>query len=110
LEIQGADMTDVPPLVIPPPTPKLFDYPGATTAVFLTVFTTCLLFVAGRFDPTGGVLTISLLVVLAFVGTVVFTLFFSVPTDEITSAAVGGLVAAFGAVIAHWLSRRKDPP
>jgi uncharacterized BrkB/YihY/UPF0761 family membrane protein len=97
-------------LVIPPPMPKLFDYPGATTAVFLTVFTTCLLFVAGRFDPTGGVLTISLLVVLAFVGTVVFTLFFTVPNDEITAAVAGGLVAAFGAVIAHWLGRPKDGP
>ena len=95
------------PVVSPPPVPKIFDYPGATTAVFLTVFTACLLFIAGRFDPTGGVLTISLLVVLAFVGTVVFTLLFSVPTDEITSAVVGGLVAAFGAVIAYWLGRPR---
>lgn len=98
------------PVVSPPPVPKILDYPGATTAVFLTVFTTCLLFVAGRFDPTGGILTVSLLVVLAFVGTVVFCLFFTVPNDEITAATIGGLVAAFGAVVAYWLGRPKEPP
>jgi hypothetical protein len=93
-----------------PPSPKLFDYPGATSGAFLIVFTACLLFVAGRFDPTSGTLTISLLVVLAFIGTVIFCLFFAVPTDEVTSAAVGGLVAAFGAVVAYWLGRGREGP
>ena len=96
-------------LVVPPPTPKIFDYPGATTAVFL-VFTDCLLFAAGRLDPSGGTLTISLLVVLGFIGTVVFCLFFTIPNDEITAAAVGGLVTAVGAVMAYWLARPREPP
>jgi hypothetical protein len=95
-------------LVVPPPTVKLFDYPGATGLAFGILFTTCLLFVAGKFDPTAGVLTISLLVVIAMIGVITFCLFFTVPNDEITSGAVGGLTAAFGAVIAHWLGRKKD--
>jgi hypothetical protein len=95
-------------LVLPPPTPKLFDYPGAVTIVFVVVFSTAMVFVASRMDPTGGVLTISLMIVLAFIGMTVFVLFFTVPTDEITSAVIGGLVLAFGAIIAHWLGRKKD--
>jgi uncharacterized BrkB/YihY/UPF0761 family membrane protein len=95
---------------IPPPTPKMFDYPGATGVAFIVVFVTMLLFVAGKFDPSGGVLTLSLLVTLAFIGTVVFCLFFTVPNDEITSGVIGGLIAAFGAVIAHWLGRPKEGP
>ena len=61
---------------------------------------TFLLFVIGRFDPTGGSLTISLLMVLAFLEVVAFSAFFTVPADEITASAIGGLVAAFGAVVA----------
>jgi uncharacterized BrkB/YihY/UPF0761 family membrane protein len=94
--------------VSPPPVPKLFDYPGATGVSFLIFFTTIMLFIAGRYDPSGGVLALSLLVVLAFCGVVVFCLFFTVPNDEITSSVVGGLTAAFGAVIAFWLGRPRD--
>jgi hypothetical protein len=93
-------------LVIPPPTPKMFDYPGATGVGFLILFTAIVLFVAGKFDPTEGVLTLSILVVLAFCGVVVFCLFFTVPNDEITAGVVGGLTAQFGAVIAFWLGRK----
>ncbi len=95
-------------LVVPPPTPKIFDYPGAVGVAFLIVFTGVMLFIAARFDPTGGVLALSLLVVLGFMGVVVFCLFFTVPRDETTASIIGGLTAAFGAVIAHWLGRRRD--
>lgn len=99
-----------PDLVIPPPTPKLMDYPASVGLAIAVVLTAILLVVVSRFDATGGALTISLLVVLAFIGLVTFCAFFTVPNDEITSGAIGGLVAAFGAVVAHWLGRRKDPP
>lgn len=97
-------------LVIPPPSPKIMDYPAATGLALGILFTTLLLFVAGKFDPTSGVLTISLLITLSFVGTVTFCLFFTVPNDEVTSGVIGGLIAAFGAVVAHWIGRAKEPP
>lgn len=96
--------------VNPPPVPKLMDYPAAAGLAIAVVLTTILLVVASRFDATGGVLTISLLVILAFLGVVTFCAFFTVPTDEITSGAIGGLVAAFGAVVAFWLGRGREPP
>jgi uncharacterized BrkB/YihY/UPF0761 family membrane protein len=95
-------------VVSPPPIPKIVDYPGSVAIALGVVFTTVLVFVASRFDPTAGALTISILVVLAFIATVVFCLFFTVPNDEITSAVLGGLVASFGAVVAHWLGRSKS--
>jgi uncharacterized BrkB/YihY/UPF0761 family membrane protein len=98
-------------LVVPPPIPKIIPYPGAIGVAFIILFTAILLIISGRFDPTGGVLTLSILVSLAFIGVVVFCLFFTVPNDEITSGVLGGLIASFGAVIAHWLGRdRKGPP
>jgi uncharacterized BrkB/YihY/UPF0761 family membrane protein len=95
-------------VVAPPPVPKIVDYPGAIGIALVIAFTTVLLIVSGRFDVTGGVLTLSLLVVLAFLATVIFCLFFTVPNDEITSGVIGGLIAAFGAVIAFWLGRPKS--
>ena len=97
-------------LVIPPPTPKIMDYPASIGLIIAVVLVTVLLVVVSRFDATGGTLTISLLVVLSFLGLVTFCAFFTVPTDEITSGAIGGLVAAFGAVVAYWLGRAKEPP
>jgi hypothetical protein len=97
-------------LVIPPPSPKVVDYPGSIGIGIGIIFTTALLFVAGKFDATGGVLTISLLVALSFFGVVAVCMFYTIPTDETTSMVIGGLVAAFGAVVAHWLGRPKEPP
>jgi len=97
-------------LLIPPPTPKLMDYPASIGIVIAVALTAVLLIVSGKFDPTGGTLTISLLVILAFLGLVTFCAFFTIPTDEITSGAIGGLVAAFGAVVAYWLGQHKKGP
>jgi hypothetical protein len=89
------------------PIPKLLDYPASLGLGIAVVLTSMLLVVVSRFDATGGTLTISLLVIMAFLGLVTFCAFFTVPTDEITSGAIGGLVAAFGAVVAYWLGRNK---
>jgi hypothetical protein len=96
-------------LVVPPPTPRIFDYPASIGLVIAAVLTVCLVIAASKFDKTGGTLTISLLVILAFLGLVTFCALFTIPTDEITSGAIGGLVAAFGAVVAYWLSRGRPP-
>ena len=99
----------MPDVVQPPPIPKLMDYPASVTIVMAVVFTAILLYVSGKLDPTGGMLTISLLIVLTFMGTVVFVLFFTVPTDEATSVVIGGLIAAFSAIVTYWLGRNRHP-
>jgi hypothetical protein len=98
-------------LVVPPPVPKLMDYPASIGVSIAVILTTVLLVVVSKFDPTGGTLTISILVVLAFLGLVTFCACFTIPADEITSSAIGGLTAAFGAIIAYWLGvNKKGPP
>lgn len=99
-----------PLIVTPSPLPKLLDYPASIGVTIAVVLTAILLVIVGRFDPTGGTLTISLLVVLTFSGLVVFCALFTIPNDEITSGVIGGLIAAFGAVVAHWIGRNKEPP
>lgn len=94
-----------------PPVPKLIDYPASIGIAIAVVFTTALLYVASRFDPTSGVLTISILVVLSFMATVSFVMFFTVPSNEVTAGVIGGLIAAFGAVVSFWLNHpNRGPP
>jgi len=88
-----------------PPIPKILDYPVTVGIALDILFITFLLVVVYKFDKSQGILTISLLVILAFIGLAIFCVFFAVPADEITSAVIGGLVAAFGAVIAHWIGK-----
>jgi uncharacterized BrkB/YihY/UPF0761 family membrane protein len=95
-------------LVIPPPTPRLIPYPGLIGIAAMIVFTAGLLVIIDRFDASHGILAISLIIVLAFVGVTIFCLFFTVPNDQITSGVVGGLIAAFGAVVAHFIGK-SDP-
>jgi hypothetical protein len=88
--------------------PKIVDYPAAASAIGAVLGTGALLIIIKRFDPTGGTLAVSLIVVLAFVGVVAFSLLYNIPADdEVTPGVVGGLVAAFGAVVAYWLGKAK---
>jgi hypothetical protein len=93
------------PIVISPPPTSIGNYPVMVTIASIVIFSGILAVLTKRFDPTGGTLMISLMVVLGFLGAVVFCLLYTIPNDEITSAAAGGLVAGFGAVIAFWLNR-----
>jgi hypothetical protein len=90
-------------VVNPPPTVPIL--PTGITVTVAVLLTLCLVAVASRFDKTGGVLTISILITVAFIGAVGFCLIFTVPNDEVTPSVVGGLTAGFGAVCAHWLGK-----
>jgi hypothetical protein len=102
-------MTLIQALQLPPP-PKVTDYPGIISAIGIVIGTGILLVIIKHFDATGGTLAVSLMVILSFIAVVAFSLLFNIPADdEVTPAVVGGLVAAFGAVIAYWLGRHNDP-
>ena len=90
-----------------PATIKLLDYPALTSVAGAVVFGSIMLVVSKYFDPTGGILTISVLVILGFLAVVAVAIIFTVPNDEITSATVGGLVAAFGGIVGFWIGRSK---
>ena len=64
------------------PAPQLTDYPAAVGVVLGVLLTAVLLFMSGRFDPTNGVLTLSILVVISFIGIVMFSMLFAIPTQR----------------------------
>jgi len=94
-------------LVIPPPLHKSLDYPILIGASIIVVFTLLLVFVAAKYDHTHGALTISLLLILSFVGAVGFSLNYTIPNDPSTASILGGLVSAVGAIVAFWLAKDK---
>jgi uncharacterized RDD family membrane protein YckC len=98
------------PVANPPPQVALLNYPGLAAGVIAVVLTAVVLYVAGKFDPTQGPLTISILIVLGMLGACAYCLVFTVPQDDITPGVVGGLTAGFGAVCAYWLGRAQNRP
>jgi hypothetical protein len=90
--------------------PRIIDYPAVFGVAVVVLCTALLVYVASKFDPTGGALTISLIVVLAFAGVVGVVVFHTIPVDEATAGVIGGLTAAMGAVVTHWLGRSPGPP
>jgi hypothetical protein len=96
-------------LPLPVIPPKIMDYPGAAAAIGVVLCASIFLVVIKYYDSTGGTLAISLIIVLAFIAVVAFSLLYNIPVDdEVTPGVVGGLVAAFGAVVAYWLGRSKS--
>jgi hypothetical protein len=91
----------------PPPKVELSNYPSVVAVIATVSFTAILLIAAKRYDPTGGALTISILITLGMLGAVSYCLIFTIPNDDITPGIVGGLTAGFGAVVAHWLGHRE---
>jgi hypothetical protein len=83
------------------------NYPALVAVVLSALITASLLMISGRFDPTGGPLTISLLIVMAMIGATAYCLIYTIPNDDITPGVVGALSAGFGAVVAYWLGRGK---
>jgi hypothetical protein len=93
-----------------PPPVAIFNYPAAVGVGLTVVFTAAILMIAGKFDRTGGPLTISIMIVLGMLGATAYCLVFTIPQDDITPGVVGGLTAGFGAVVAYWLGRAMGPP
>jgi hypothetical protein len=76
-----------------------------TAVAVIVILSLILVLTIGRFDPTQGPLTISIFVVVAFIGAMVTALLFNIPHDEETATLVGGLGTGFGSVITYWLIR-----
>lgn len=90
----------------PPPFPTL-GYPIITSSALVVALTIGLLFISARFDPTGGRLTLSLLIVLGMLATVAYCLIFTIPVDDITPSAVGALTTAFGSILSYWFGHYR---
>ena len=105
---EGVGKTTTPDtLVLPPPTPHLLDFPATTAVVVATLACVVLLVFSTRFDQTHGILTVSLLVILTMIGVIAFCLLSPFPGTRRRAAVIGGLVTAFGGVVAYWLGKPR---
>ena len=95
-------------VIVPPPKLNYVDYPATIAVTIAVLGTLTLVLLAGKFDRTGGPLTVSLLIILAFVGVLAYSVTVTVPRDETTAAVIGALTAGFGGVITYWLKNRSD--
>jgi sugar phosphate permease len=89
------------------------NFPATIVLTSTVILTAVLLVVSGRFDATGGALTLSILITLGMLGAITYCLIFTVPADDITPGVVGGLATGFGAVIAYWFGNARsgaNPP
>jgi len=65
------------------------------------------------YDPTCGRITISLLITIAFVAATSGSMIYPTQQSPLVDILIGGLGAALGAVVAHWLgvdNKRRQPP
>ena len=86
------------------------NFPATIIVGATVIFTTILIIIAGKFDPTQGPLTISILIVLGMISAIAYCLIFTIPADDITPGVIGGLTAGFGAVVTYWLGRPPRGP
>ena len=92
-----------------------FEWPGVPYPAFLTTFgitlvSAIVVAVAHRFDRTHGMLTLSVLITVAFIAATIASMISPVPQVATTEMLIGALATALGAIVALWLGRgaRKD--
>lgn len=78
---------------------------GAAMAVMIA--SACIIAISNRFDSSGGVLTLSTIITIAFVVTTFASLIYDVQQTPLTEILVGGLSTALGGVVAYYMGRPR---
>jgi hypothetical protein len=81
-------------------------YPAFLTAAGVALLAAAILAVSRYMDQTGGLLTISIMLVLAFIASTFASMIYAIPQVPSTEILVGSLATALGAVVAYWLGNR----
>ena len=83
-----------------------FPLPASLGTAFAALLTMLIIVVAKHFDQTGGFLTLSVMLVMAFISTTFISMIYNVPQIPTTEILVGALSTSVGAVVAFWVSRK----
>lgn len=79
-------------------------------ALSVALVTTLLLAVYRKFDRTGGLLTLSILIVQGFITASFASMIYNVPQNPVTEILIGALATSLGAVVAYWMSGPRPQP
>ena len=84
-----------------------FPLPATLGTLAALLMATLVLIASHRFDSSGGLLTLSIMIVAAFIS-VTFTsmLYPTVQQTPLTEILVGALATSMGAIVAFWMSNR----
>ena len=82
-------------------------YLALIAAMAVMAASALLMVCAQRFDPTMGVLTISIILAVAFVTATFASMVYNIQQNPLTEILVGGLATALGGVVAHFLGTRN---
>lgn len=82
-------------------------FPASVATVIVILMSVLLVVIANRFDNSGGIITVSVLVVAAFISVNFTGILYGVPQTPINEIMIGALATSLGAVIAFWMSGKK---
>lgn len=86
-------------------------FPALTSAVAIAVMGGIILTISWYFDKyTHGFLTISIMVVLAFICAAFASMMYDVPQNPVTEILIGALATALGAIVSQWVGRGRLGP
>lgn len=85
-----------------------FPLPATLGTVAALTMAVLVLIAARRFDTTGGLLTLSIMIVAAFISVTFTALLYDIKQTPLSEILVGAMATSIGAVIAFWMSRRGD--
>ena len=82
----------------------VFPLPASIAAAIVIAVAVGAVVAARWADPTQGLLTISVIVVSAFVGVTYTGILYGIPQTPVNEIMIGALATSLGAVIAFWMS------
>jgi hypothetical protein len=83
-------------------------YPAFVSTAGLVAITAGLVVITHYFDPTKGLVTLSMVIVVAFVAATIASMIYQIPQVASTEILIGGLATALGATVAYWMGRGRD--
>jgi len=95
----------VPGMVQEPFTWPTVPFPATVGALAVILVACIILVIAKYFDVTAGLLTISVMIVAAFIVATFASMLYNVPQVPSTEILIGALATSVGAVIAYWMSK-----
>ena len=84
------------------PTQAVWSAAGFVAAVTVVLCTCLIIYTCRRWDRTGGMLTLSILIVQGFITGTYGAMLYEIRQNPITEILVGALATSMGAVVAHW--------
>lgn len=94
-----------PGLVQEPFTWPTIPFPATVGALAVILVACAILAVSKYCDITGGLLTISVMIVAAFIVATFASMLYNVPQVPSTEILIGALATSVGAIVAYWMSK-----